>query len=114
MTLQIATDPVPLFVDEHGLVLVADTRVTLDSIVAGYQRGVSPREIHENHPDVPLADVFAVLAHYERHRCDVDAYLSRNRRRAAAIRREIESAPDLQTWARTSAFSDAKQWRDFR
>lgn len=112
MTLQIAADPVPLRTSEMGVVYVADTRVTLDSILIGYQLGGTPRSIHENHPDVSLADVLAVLAYYERHRADVDAYLAWNQRRADAIRREIEAAPDLKTWARTSVALRMKPWRD--
>lgn len=38
-----------------------------------------------------LADVYAVITYYLRHRSDVDAYLQERRARGQAIRREIEA-----------------------
>jgi len=91
MALAVAADPTPLRTDEHGVVRVGDTRVTLSSIVRSYQRGDTPEAIHEGFPSVPLADVFATITYYLRHQEEVDAYLADEDAEAEHIRRQIEA-----------------------
>ena len=91
MSLAVAADPTPLRTDEHGVVRIGDTRVTLSSIVRCYQRGDSPEAIHEGFPSVSLADVYATITYYLRHRDEVDAYLADEDAAAERIRREIEA-----------------------
>ena len=79
MTLQIAADPVPLYLAEEGaIVRVVGTRVSLDSIVAGHLRGGSAEQIADAYPGVGLANVHAVLAYYFRHQDEVLDYLVEN------------------------------------
>jgi uncharacterized protein (DUF433 family) len=91
MTLQIATAPVPLRVDEGGVVRVGDTRVTLDVLVHRFWQGDTPEQIVEGFPTVRLADVYATLAYYLSHREEVDAYLTEQDRKAAEIRAKFEA-----------------------
>ncbi len=91
MSLVIQTDPVPLRTDDHGVVRVAETRVTLDTIVAAFQQGNSPEVIHDQYPAVSLPDVYAVVGYYLRYREQVDAYLAQRSVDRESVRRDNES-----------------------
>lgn len=91
MTITLHTDPLPLHVDETGTIRVGQTRVTLDVLLADYRSGVSPEEIVRQLDTLDLADVYAVLAYYHRHRDEIDQYLRQREAAAEALRREIEA-----------------------
>lgn len=86
-----ALEPIPLSTDADGVIRVAGTRVTLDTLVDAFMTGASPEEIAQDFPVLQLDDIYAVLTYYLRHRTEVDAYLRERRARADAIRREIEA-----------------------
>jgi len=90
MTLDIVTEPVPLAVDEHSVVRVGGTRVTLDVIVHLFQQGATAEEIAVDFPAITLADVYDAIAYYLRHTKDVDAYLSFRQDQADAAREKAE------------------------
>ena len=69
--------PVPLREDDHGVVRVVGSRVTLDSIVAVFDRGATPEEVVQSFPSLALGDVYAVLAWVVSRRSEVDFYLAR-------------------------------------
>ncbi len=94
MTLVIETDPVPLEVDANDVVRVGGTRVTLDTIVAAFNEGVTAEEIVCQYPSLHLADVYAVIGYYLRRRPDVEAYLRQRQQRADDIRKQNESRFD--------------------
>jgi len=97
MNPQAARDPVPLTVDDdRGVFRVSGTRVTLDTLIGAFKRGATPEEIAQDYSAVPLADVYAVIAYYLRHRSEVEDYLERRAREHAELRREIESRPEHQ------------------
>ena len=64
-------------VDEQGVLRVGDSRVMLDSVVAGWQQGHSAETIQQQFPALSLADVYGAITYYLRHRADVDQYLDR-------------------------------------
>ncbi len=82
--------PVPLVELPDGTLRVVGTRVPLDTIVQCHLAGDSPEAIHDSFPTVPLADVYACLAYYHRHKAEVDEYLARREDQAEAMRAEIE------------------------
>jgi uncharacterized protein (DUF433 family) len=86
-----AAEPIPLSTDVDGVVRVAGTRVTLDTLVDTFMTGASPEEIAQDFPVLRLDDIYAVVTYYLRHRTEVDAYLRERRGRAEAIRHEIEA-----------------------
>jgi uncharacterized protein (DUF433 family) len=86
-----AVEPIPLSTDADGVIRVAGTRVTLDTVIDAFLTGASPEELAEDFPVLRLDDLYAVLTYYLRHRDEVDAYLRKRRTRAEAIRREIEA-----------------------
>lgn len=91
MTPPIQPDPVPLVADGCGGLRVADSRVSLDTVIREYECGAGPEGIVAAYSTLQLADVYAVIAYYLRHRDEVDAYLRRREAEAEALQREIES-----------------------
>ena len=94
MTLDVVADPLPLQIDEDGVARVGGTRVTLDTIVAAFADGATAEEIVQQYPSVALADVYAVLGYYLRHRPEVEAYLQRRAQQALAVRQQNEQRTD--------------------
>jgi uncharacterized protein (DUF433 family) len=90
MTLVIATEPTPLRLNEDGVVLVGNTRVTLDTVVAAFLEGATAEEIVEQYSSLQLADVYSVIAYYLRRKTEVDDYLKIRQERAAQVRQENE------------------------
>ncbi|HSL84400.1 MAG TPA: DUF433 domain-containing protein [Thermoanaerobaculia bacterium] len=91
MTVAQPSEIVPLHTDADGVVRVGGTRVTLETLVAAFDRGSTAEEICEDFPGLELGDVYAVLTYTLRHRSEVDRYLADRRRAGDEIRWEIES-----------------------
>jgi uncharacterized protein (DUF433 family) len=64
-------------VDEHGVLRVGNTRVMLDSIVAGFMQGHSAETIQQQYPSVSLEEVYGAIAWYLAHVDEVSQYLTR-------------------------------------
>lgn len=84
-------EPIPLSTDANGVIRVAETRVTLETVVGAFETGATPEEIAQDFPVLRLDDIYAVITYYLRHRQEVEAYLQRRGAQAEQIRREIES-----------------------
>jgi uncharacterized protein (DUF433 family) len=91
MSITLQSEPVPLSADESGVIRVGGTRVTLDTIIAAFQEGETPEVIADQYPAVALADVYATITFYLRHREEIEAYLDERRGHGEAIRRKHES-----------------------
>lgn len=70
---------VPLFRDADGILRVGNTRVTLDSVAAAFQEGLSAEEISQQYPSIALADLYEVLGFYLRHQTELDRELADQR-----------------------------------
>jgi uncharacterized protein (DUF433 family) len=88
MTLILHADPPPLRLDESGTVRVGGSRVTLDILVQRFNQGDSPETLAQSFSTLPLADIYAALGYYLRHRAEVDAYLSQQEDEAEALRKQ--------------------------
>lgn len=86
MTLVIVAEPAPLKANEDGVILVGQTRVTLDTVVAVFNQGATAEEIVYRYPSLKLADVYATIAFYLNHQSEVEAYLQQRRQQAQEIR----------------------------
>jgi uncharacterized protein (DUF433 family) len=82
---------VPLRIDEGEVIRIADTRVTLQAVIADFHRGASPEEIAHHYPALKLPDVYLVVSYYLQNRGEVDAYVQRQQRQADEARREYET-----------------------
>ena len=90
MNMPIQTIAVPLYEDEQGGLRVTGTRVLLERIVHAFEDGATPEGIVQSYDTLKLADVYAVLTWYLRHKAEVDDYLRKRAQEAEAIRRTIE------------------------
>src|SRR5205809_2590545 len=89
--LPLHADRPPLRVDEGGVVRVGNSRISLDLIVEQYENGMAPEDMVRAYDTLMLADVYAVMAYYLRHRDEVRAYLKRRAEEAAVLRAKIET-----------------------
>ncbi len=94
MGLVIAAEPVPLAIDADGVVRVRGTRVTLDTVVAAFEEGATAEDIVSQYQPLDLADIYAVLSHYLRHRSEVEAYLRERQQQAQLVREQNEARFD--------------------
>lgn len=90
MTLAIALEPAPIETNADGVVRVAKTRVTLDTIVTAFLEGCTPEEIKQQYPSLQLSDIYLVIGYYLRHRDEVHTYLAQRQHQADIIRQEAE------------------------
>ncbi len=81
----------PLRADAGGVVRVGASRISLDLIVAQYENGMTPEDMVRAYDTLALADVYAVIGYYLRHREEVRAWLKRREEEAQALRAEIEA-----------------------
>src|SRR5436309_13753644 len=89
--LPLHADRPPLRVDEGGVVRAGNSRISLDLIVEQYENGMTPEDMVRAYDTLALADVYAVISYYLRHRDEVRAYLKRRQEEAAALRAKIEA-----------------------
>lgn len=94
MTLAIETKPVPLRVTKDGAIMVAQTRVPVDTVIYAFRNGETAEEIVDAFDVLKLADVYSIIGYYLDHREEMDAYLQRREAEATEIRREIEARFD--------------------
>lgn len=94
MAISIAPEQTPLTTDQDGVVRVAKTRVTLDTVVGAFLDGATAEEIVQRYPSLTLADVYLVIGYYLRRRAEVDVYLEERRKNAAEVRRQNEARYD--------------------
>ncbi|MBI4000702.1 MAG: DUF433 domain-containing protein [Nitrospira defluvii] len=87
------TIPLPEFLVRlpEGVIRVAGTRMSLDSVVRAFQDGATPEEICLDFPSLDLARVYSVLAYYLAHRNIIDAYLMERDQSAKAMRHDLQT-----------------------
>lgn len=94
MALLITAEPMPLATDADGVVRVGKTRVTLDTVVAAFQEGMTPEGIADQYPSLQLAEIYSVIGYFLCHEAEVEAYLRSRQQRAAQVRQENETRFD--------------------
>lgn len=90
-TLEIRTDTPPLRQDDSGAVRIGNTRVLLELVIRAFEDGATPEAIVQRYPTTTLADIYAVIAYYLRHRALVERYLAERERQAEELRQNIEA-----------------------
>lgn len=84
------SDPPPMGEDPHGVIRIAGTRVTLESLVEMYDQGASAEEIALSFDVLDLHEVYTVLGYYLAHRSALDEYRGRQRQAGAQARAQAE------------------------
>lgn len=82
---------VPLRIDEGDVLRVGNTRVTLQAVIADFQRGASPEEIAHHYSALSLSDIYLVVGYYLQNKVEVDTYVQRQRQLANDARHEYEA-----------------------
>ena len=82
------TVSIPLSTNADGVILVGNTRVTLDTVIGSYKQGLSPEEIISRYSSLNLSDVYSTIAFYLSYPLEVEEYLKQRRVIAQAIREE--------------------------
>jgi uncharacterized protein (DUF433 family) len=107
--LSIQNDPVPLRVDEHGVIRVGNSQVLLDVVIREFHNGAEPEAIAHGFPTLNLADVYGAIAYYLRHRKDVDEYLHVRRQEAEKLQQEIAAKQPSQSELRAKLLARMAQ-----
>jgi uncharacterized protein (DUF433 family) len=110
MVLTIQAVPVPLTPDATGTIRVANTRVTLDTLIEQFRGGATAEALTERFPVLSAADVHAVLAYYLRLRDEVDQCLEEQARQAEAVLAGL--GDHHQPWAAVRERLQARQDRN--
>ena len=86
----------PLRLTEDGTIRIADSRVSLDSVVYHYKLGASAEQIVQKFPALDLADVYAAIAYYLNHEEAIEDYLREQEAKGDEAQKQIESDPQHQ------------------
>ncbi len=85
------TETIPIIKDNDGVIRIARTRVTLDTVVNAFQEGATAEEIAQQYPAVSLADIYSLIGYYLRRRLEIETYLAQQRQAAEWVRQENEA-----------------------
>jgi uncharacterized protein (DUF433 family) len=80
--------------DAHGAMRVANSDISVDSVVIAWLQGESADEIQRNYPSLTLEETYGAIAYYLGHRAEVDAYLERQQGLWDRLRNENEHGND--------------------
>ena len=87
----LTTEPVPLVFGPDGVMRVAGTRVTLETVLAAFAEGATAEEIAQQYPSISLADAYQVIGYGLLHSSELAPYLAQRRQDSDAARRSNES-----------------------
>src|SRR5579871_5217813 len=80
-----------IFVDEQGTAWIANTTTKVIEVVLDQKAfGLTPTEIHAEHPHLSLAQVHAALSYYYDHKSELDEEIARRYREVEQLRREAK------------------------
>ena len=82
---------IPLSEDQAGVLRIAGTRVSLDSVIYAFDEGATPEEIVQQYPTLSLADTYSVIGYYLQNRAEVENYLEQRKVQREELKKEIES-----------------------
>ena len=88
MTVLLEIQPInpPLAADAHGVIKIAGSRVTLDTVIGAFLSGATAEEIAQQYPSITLADVYATISYYLQHQEEVEKYLEKRRKNAKTVK----------------------------
>ncbi|MBC7931199.1 MAG: DUF433 domain-containing protein [Rubrivivax sp.] len=96
MTTLEETQTSPLRLTDDGTIRVANSRVSLDSVVHHYKLGASAEQIAQKFPALDLADVYAAITYYLKHEEAIEEYLRQQEAEGDEVQEKIESDPQYQ------------------
>lgn len=96
MTTLETTQILPLRLTEDGTIRIADSRVSLDSVLQHYKLGATAEQIVQKFPTLELADVYTAISYYLNHEETVEGYLLQQRVAGDEVQKAIESSAQYQ------------------
>jgi len=80
---------------KNGAYRIADTRVSLDSVVYAFREGRTPEQIVDSFPFLTLGQVYGAIAFYLANKQAIDEYLSQGEIEFEKLRQEwrVKNAP---------------------
>src|SRR2546423_8314404 len=85
------TNPVPLSADQAGVLRVAGTHVSLDSVIYAFDEGATPEEIAQAYPTLDLAATYSIIGYCLQNRAEVEHYLEQRKAQREELKKEIEA-----------------------
>ena len=79
----------------EGAYSIADSRVSLDSIVYAWLSGLSPESIVENFETLSLEQVYGAITFYLAHKAEVDAHLQSQKAKFEELTRKARATHPL-------------------
>ena len=92
MDITVSTTDRILEENSKGVLLLAGTRIPIDTIVFDFNDGAAPEEIVLRYPSLSLPRVYATISHYLQNRSEIDRYLKVRKKRHASLKATVESA----------------------
>jgi uncharacterized protein (DUF433 family) len=83
-----------IYLDEHGVAWItgANTKV-IEVVLDKTAWGWSPEEIHEQHPHLSLAQIYAAFSYYYDHQAELDADMKRRYEEVEEMRKKAGESP---------------------
>ncbi len=90
MAFTVQAEAPPLREDATGALRVGESRVLLELVIRAFQHGATPEAIVQRYSTLTLADTYAVISYYLRHRGEVEEYLTRREQQAEEVQERLE------------------------
>lgn len=87
---------------------VEGTRISLDSIVYSFQKGLSPESIVQSFPLLTLEQVYGVITFYLANRAEIDIYLAAEEKAFNAMPQPLQTT-DPALYSKLMAAKTARQ-----
>lgn len=70
---------------------VGNSNVLVEIVVRAFQDGATPETIVQRYPTTTLANVYAVISYYLRHKEDIEKYLNEREKKGKELKSKIEN-----------------------
>ena len=78
-----------IVLDEQGVPRIAGTRLrAIDLVEAKHANGWTPEQIHDQHPELTLGQIYSALAYYWDHQQELDAAIAARREELEQLKRQ--------------------------
>ena len=79
-----------IVIDDTGVARIAGSRSRVIDVVLDQQAyGMTPEQMHQEHPHLSMAQIHAALAYYYDHKAEIDAEIERQLRTAESITGDV-------------------------
>jgi uncharacterized protein (DUF433 family)/predicted nuclease of predicted toxin-antitoxin system len=89
MEISLQVEAPPLRQDASGALRIGHSHVLLELVIRAFQDGATPEAIAQRYSTATLADIYAAIAYYLRHREAMEAYLAEREQLAQEVRQRL-------------------------